>query len=570
MTADAGPVVHWQQVSMRYPEAAADALTSFDHRLPEGEFALVMGRTGSGKSTVLRTVDGSVPHATGGTLRGRVLTAGRDTADHPPRDLADVVAAVSQRPSDGFVADTVEDEVAYGMECLGVDPPVMRRRVEETLDLLGLVELRRRSPTRLSGGQQQRVALAAAFAAHPKVLLLDEPTSALDPPAAEEVLSAVQRIVHDLGTSALVAEHRLERVVAFADSAVVVEAAHALGASMEAALAGSPVVPPVVALGRLLGWHPLPLSVRDARRMAIADPRLNPGATIAPAASPHRSGGGEVVATLRGVHAGYGPVTALRGVDLDLRAGHVHALMGRNGAGKSTLLHALVGLHRPRAGSVRVRGHDPTALRPRDVLRYIGLVPAEPGDLLLCDRVDAELEFADRHGGLLPGRTEAVLAELLGDLMPALNLAAHPRSLSSGQRLALALAIVLALEPAVVLLDEPTRGLDYPTKARTTAVLARIAASGCSVLLVTHDVELAAAACDHVSILADGEIIASDRADVVLRGSPAFAPQVAKVLAGIADRGWLTVADVAAGLGLEPDGGGPPGRMPRPASGGRR
>jgi energy-coupling factor transport system ATP-binding protein len=567
MTGRIEPVVVWQEVGVRYPEAAADALTGLDHRLPSGEFGLLMGRTGSGKSTVLHTVDASVPHATGGTLRGRVLTAGRDTAEYAPRDLADVVAAVLQRPSDGFVADTVEDEIAYGMECLGVDPAVMRRRVEETLDLLGLVDLRRRAPGRLSGGQQQRVALAAAFAAHPKVLLLDEPTSALDPPAAEEVLSAVQRIVHDLGTTALVAEHRLERVVAFADSAVLVEAGHAAGGPVDEALAGSPVVPPVVALGRLLGWHPLPLSVRDARRAALADDRLREGARAHPGGPSRQLPGGEVAASLRGVHAGYGSVTAVRGVDLDLRTGQVHGLMGRNGAGKSTLLHVLVGLHRPRSGSVRLRGVDPAALRPREVLRRVGLVPADPGDLLLCDRVDAELALADRHGDLPPGRTRAVLAELLGDLMPALDPAAHPRSLSSGQRLALALAVVLAHEPDLVLLDEPTRGLDYPTKARTTAVLRRIAASGRSVLLVTHDVELAAAACDHVSILADGEVIASDRADVVLRGSPAFAPQVAKVLAGIAEPGWLTVDDVATGLGL---GGRAEdlGRVLRPAGGG--
>lgn len=182
---------------------------------------LLVGPSGVGKSTLLGAVSGLVPHFTGGTLRGRVMVDGRDTRTHKPRELADLVGTVGQDPLSHFVTDTVEDELAYGMESLGLASDVMRRRVEETLDLLGLAGLRDRPIATLSGGQQQRVAIGSVLTPHPKVLVLDEPTSALDPAAAEEVLAVLQRLVHDLGTTVLMAEHRLERVVQYADQVVL-------------------------------------------------------------------------------------------------------------------------------------------------------------------------------------------------------------------------------------------------------------------------------------------------------------------------------------------------------------
>ncbi|MFB6619180.1 ABC transporter ATP-binding protein, partial [Streptomyces sp. NPDC056367] len=263
-------MIRFEQVSVTYDGAAGPSLQGLDLVIPEGELTLLVGPSGVGKSTLLGAVSGLVPHFTGGTLRGRVTVAGRDTRTHKPRELADVVGTVGQDPLAHFVTDVVEDELAYGMESLGLAPAVMRRRVEETLDLLGLNELRDRPLATLSGGQQQRVAIGSVLTTHPKVLVLDEPTSALDPAAAEEVLAVLQRLVHDLGTTVLMAEHRLERVVQYADRVLLLPApgaAPVLGAPSEV-MAVSPVHPPVVSLGRVAGWSPLPLSVRDARRLA--------------------------------------------------------------------------------------------------------------------------------------------------------------------------------------------------------------------------------------------------------------------------------------------------------------
>ncbi|WP_262004810.1 ATP-binding cassette domain-containing protein [Streptomyces sp. FIT100] len=779
-------MIRFENVSVTYADAATPTVAGVDLTVPEGELVLLVGPSGVGKSTLLGTVSGLVPHFTGGTLRGRVTVDGRDTRTHKPRELADVVGTVGQDPPAHFVTDTVEDELAYGMESLGLAPDVMRRRVEETLDLLGLAGLRDRPIATLSGGQQQRVAIGSVLTPHPKVLVLDEPTSALDPAAAEEVLAVLQRLVHDLGTTVLMAEHRLERVIQYADQVVLLPeagAAPVMGTPADI-MAVSPVHPPVVSLARLAGWSPLPLSVRDARRRAaplrsrLADADASASASLEPGASPrtpvrppavspiagqlrneprpgirallhrllgrnadtpdarpeargpanphdthptpglpprptearphphqptaadgetpttdgpapkpearalpyrptaadgptgahdtqpaqhrpapansetpttagpapdlpprtaedqphphqtaaadretpttagttpeipartnedqphphqtaaadretsttggpaaeipartggaggkpspaegrgrpHRSAAGDgeapatdgtrahahalagAVAEARRLGVRRGRVEALSGVGLAVGPGETVALMGRNGAGKSTLLNVLVGTVEPTSGSVRVGGGlTPHRTHPRELIRHVGLVPQEPRDLLYADTVSAECTAADADAGAAPGTCRGLVTALV----PGVADATHPRDLSEGQRLALALAIVLTARPSLLLLDEPTRGLDYAAKARLVAVLRGLAAEGHAIVLATHDVELAAELAHRVVILADGEVVADGPTADVVTSSPAFAPQVAKILA---PQPWLTVAQVEAAL----------------------
>ncbi|WP_306313323.1 ABC transporter ATP-binding protein [Streptomyces hydrogenans] len=578
-------MIRFENVSVTYEDAAGPTLRGVDLTVPEGELVLLVGPSGVGKSTLLGAVSGLVPHFTGGTLSGRVTVDGRDTRTHHPRELADLVGTVGQDPLAHFVTDTVEDELAYGMESLGLAPAVMRRRVEETLDLLGLAELRDRPIATLSGGQQQRVAIGSVLTTHPKVLVLDEPTSALDPSAAEDVLAVLQRLVHDLGTTVLMAEHRLERVVQYADRVLLLPEA-VLGTPAEI-MAVAPVHPPVVALGRLAGWDPLPLTVRDARRRAgelrarltgqhpagpLPRPAPAPGphaqdgpVSAPPASEARRSGGGapasraakslfrrrrapapapETDAPLVDVDrlaVRRGRVEALRRVDLRVAPGEVVALMGRNGAGKSTLLSTLVGMIAPTSGTVRVSGLVPHATDPRDLIRRVGLVPQEPRDLLYAETVAEECAAADADAGAPPGTCRALVTELV----PGVTDATHPRDLSEGQRLALALAVVLTAAPPLVLLDEPTRGLDYAAKARLVARLRALAAAGHAIVLATHDVELAAELVDRVVIVAGGEVVADGPTAEVVVSSPAFAPQVAKILA---PEPWLTVEQVEEAL----------------------
>ena len=301
----------------------------------------------------------------------------------------------------------------------------------------------------------------------------------------------------------------------------------------------APVAPPVVELGRLAGWSPLPLSVRDARRRAT-DLSTRLRGCPPPAAAPQPTG--DVVAEVRNLVVRYSAASrpALRGVDLSLRAGEVVALMGRNGAGKSTLLSALVGLRGPDSGSVTVGGAAPAGLAARDLVRRVGMVPQDPGDLLYADAVGDECAESDRDAGAAPGTTADLLAALLGPIDPG----THPRDLSEGQRLALALSIVLTARPPVVLLDEPTRGLDYAGKAELARIVADLAADDHAVLLATHDVEFAAHVADEVVVMAEGEVVSSGSPRRVLAESPSFAPQVTKVLGPP----WLVVEEVAAAL----------------------
>ncbi|MCK6211131.1 ATP-binding cassette domain-containing protein [Georgenia sp. EYE_87] len=564
-------MIRFEDLSVTYPGADASVLSHVDARVEEGELCLVVGATGSGKSTLLGAAAGRVPHFTGGLLSGRVLVDGRDTRDHLPRDLADVVGIVAQDPPAGFVTDTVEEELAFGMEQIGVAPALMRKRVEEVLDLLGLARLRDRALADLSGGEQQRVAIGAVLTAQPRVLVLDEPTSALDPAAAEDVLAALARLVHDVGITVLLAEHRLERVVQFADRVIsLAPGGEAVSGPPARVLAGSAVAPPVVELGRWAGWDPLPLSVRDARRLAgplldrlsgtasLSARRECPDAPFGVADGrsgharrrgelPGAAGAGAPVLEARGVRVRHGDVDAVRGVDLTLRAGEIVALMGRNGSGKSSLLWALQGQGPRSGGTVRLAvpgdgegaalGPDPATLAPAVARRHVALVPQTPSDLLYLPTVAEECTAADEQAGAAPGAAR----DVLDALAPGTPDAAHPRDLSEGQRLALALAVQLTGRPGVLLLDEPTRGLDYTGKTRLAGLLRSLRQLGRAVLLATHDVEFVAGCADRVVLLAGGEVVADAPARAVLHDSATFSPQVAKILRPL---DVLTVDDV--------------------------
>jgi energy-coupling factor transport system ATP-binding protein len=535
-------VIRFDDVSFTYTGATRPTLSHVGLQIPEGELCLVVGETGSGKTTLLRAINGLVPHFSGGTLSGTVTIDNRTTQANRPRDLADVVGFVGQNPLASFVTETVEDELAYTMENLGIPTDAMRRRVEDTVDLLGLHDLRERSLRALSGGQQQRVAIGAVLTASPRVLVLDEPTSALDPAAAEEVLSTLARLVHDLGLTVVLAEHRLERVLPFADRVVLLpgDGAPLVQGTPEEVMRTATVAPPLVELGRLIGWDPLPMSVRDARRQAsVLRDRISLHRPLTIAID---SGAKQAeAASARQLCADYGRTVALDSVDLSVNAGEVMVLMGRNGSGKSTLLTTLAGGRSPTRGSVQVGGRDPNKLGPADLIRSVGLVPQDPGILLYGESVGAECRTADKVSHLTEGSTLHTLERVL----PGMPMDRHPRDLSEGQRLALALGVVLAPSPLVLLLDEPTRGLDYPSKDRLIVVLRELAGAGHAIVMATHDVELAARVADRAVVLADGELIADGPARQVVCHSPIFAPQVAKVLA---PDEWLTVDEVRGAL----------------------
>ena len=503
-------MIRFNHFGFTYPGASRPALVDVTSVLGPGELGLVMGLTGAGKTTLLKAVTGLVPHFSGGEMRGSVTVAGKDTSRTTPRQLAGQVGYVGQDPVAGFVTDLVEDELAYSMEQQGLDRPVMRTRVEEVIDLLGLNDLRQRPIATLSAGQAGRVAMAAALTTHPEVLVLDEPTSALDPAAAEEVMAAISRLVHDLDMTVLMAEHRLERVVQFADIGLYIDLeGRVISGDVRSVLSLSAVAPPVVQLGRRLGWPSTPLTVREARRLVTAD--------YAKAQSRDKKVAGPVVLCAKDVTVTYpGGLKAVDSVSVTLRGGEITALMGRNGSGKTSLLWALQG-HGP-PGALKTdqtkRRHRP----PDQPRTKVALVPASPTDLFWANTVEAEL------GSPAAG---ALWSKLAPEVPPK----AHPRDLSEGQRLKLALAIQLSAECPVVALDEPTRGLDYQAKDNLAALLHNLANQGQAVLVASHDVEFLALVAARVIWLAGGQVIAEGPAARLLTSVPAHAPQMAKVFA---------------------------------------
>jgi energy-coupling factor transporter ATP-binding protein EcfA2 len=531
-------MIKFSNVSLIYPNSTTTVLENLNLEIAEGEMVLVIGPTGSGKSSLLRLINGLVPHHTGGILAGDVSVDGHSTQLVKPGGMAHLIGIVGQNPAHGFVADTVEEELAFGMETLNLPPDVMRKRVEEVLDLLSLSMLRNRTIATLSGGEQQRVAIGSALVAHPKVLVLDEPTSALDPIAAEEVLSILHRLVHDLSLTVVIAEHKLERVIQFADRIVHIDGVGVTQiGTPEEILMHSPIAPPIIHLARALGLKEIGVSVREMRRMTAEIREKDYAPLDAVTSSP-----GDPIIKVQDLSVTYEGKHALKSVSATISSNEIVAIMGRNGAGKSSLLKSLAGISELSSGAVEVSGLNPQNLKGKDRRRSIGFIPQEPSDLLYGQSVRIECEQADKDNQIPSGTT----AQTLQQLVPGISPTTHPRDLSEGQRLGLALSIVLSSNPAVLILDEPTRGLDYQAKKELTTILIEFArVTNKCVVLATHDVELVAELASRVLFLADGDIVADGSTLDVLLSSPAFAPQVSKVMS---PQPWLKVSDVVAAI----------------------
>ena len=525
-------------LTFRHTDALRPALAGVTLHLPAGSFALLAGESGAGKSTLLRVLGGLVPQLSGGHLTGDVLLAGQPLT---PARASDLVGSVFQDPETQAITDDVTDEIVFALEQAGLPADTMRVRLEEVLDLLDLVPLRRRALATLSGGERQRVMIAAALARQPQVLLLDEPTSQLDPQSADAVLQALVRLNHDLGLTIVLAEHRIERVLPFADT-IVLLGPHGVGARV-----GTPreligeiaVPPPLVQLGRALGWQPLPLTVRDGMRFARTIPP--PSATLEPPQQAATFRDGALLA-IRDLRVEIGARRVLDDLSLVLRAGETTVLLGRNGSGKTTLLRAVVGLVRATAGDIQLDGHTIRGLPTATICRSIGYLPQDPQALLFAETVRAEL-LTTLHNHELPA--DAGVDLLLGELGLAAVAQSYPRDLSVGERQRVALGAIMITRPRVLLLDEPTRGLDSQIKQQLAAILGTWRARGTATLIVTHDVEFAAQVADHAILLAEGRVLNAGTAAAVLGASPLFAPQIARLFPG---RGWLTAQQALAGI----------------------
>ncbi len=538
-------MIQLRSVTYTYPNRESPALDAVDLVVEAGEFVVVTGPSGSGKSTALRTINGLVPHFSGGAISGEVLVNDLQVIQDGPQVISRHVGFVSQNPEAQTILEKVEPEIAFALENAAVPWLEMHERVEEAMARLGLTSLRSRAITTLSGGERQRVAIASALALRPKILVLDEPTSQLDPKSAAEVLHILRDLNRDLGLTIVLAEHRLERVLPYADTMAYFENGRVLAHdTVRRTLAYISQPPPLVDLARRQNWDPVPLTLDEAQK-------LIPAQATRPAEQQNPDKGGpsspldlaDPILQTRGLTFSYtNHVLALDKVDLALHRGEVLAIMGQNGSGKSTLLRCIIGLLDPSAGDVLLNGesvleHDTVALA-----RRIAYLPQYPDDLLYAETVHQELEITlDNHEIVSEERIEAALDDLgLAGLEEA-----YPRDLSTGQRQRVALGAITVSQPEILLLDEPTRGQDGQIKQQLVSIWKRWKDSGMGLIVVTHDVELAVQLADRVLILAEGKIEAYGSLVEVLSSSATFAPEIARLFPG---SGWLTVGDAVDGL----------------------
>jgi energy-coupling factor transport system ATP-binding protein len=451
-----------ERLTFAYPGAAAPALRDVSLALEPGETVAVLGPSGSGKSTLVRALAGLVPHFHGGRFEGRVEVAGLDTRRHRPAELAGRVASVFQDPEEQVVLTGVEAEVAFGLENLGTPPPLIVPRAREALAAVGTLHLAARPVTQLSAGELQRVCLASALALEPELLLLDEPTSQLDPEAAEAFLE----LALGLGIAVVCSEQRPAGVLARCDRVLFLEGGElVLDAPRDEALA----------------W------------LARYRPAYLPREPLLPSNTVLLGGGdarGEVACRIEGVRFAYaGGPPVLDGAELELRRGEIVALLGPNGVGKTTLGKLAAGLLEPAAGRVERRGRACYLLQ-------------DPGRYLVRERADDEVALA-------VGGDRARAAAALAAVGLAGREAVHPRDFSTGERERLALAAVLVAEPDLLVLDEPTRGVD-PERKDELAELLRAQAAGRATLVITHELVFAGLVADRVvSLGPDREAVAA-------------------------------------------------------------
>ena len=548
-----------QDLIYYYPDRKKPALNQINLQIEEGEFLLLIGGSGSGKSSLARVLAGLIPEFYGGRFGGQVYFQNRNLKEFKRRNLVQEIGIVFQDPEKQLVMAGVEAEVAFGLENLGLPPREMLRRVAEVMSFMDLEGVKQEFTAQLSGGLKQKLALASVLAMYPRVLILDEPTSQLDPVAAEAFFNLIKQLNEEIGLTIVLIEQRLERCFHLADRILLLEDGQIRYNGSPEKYSGwanarkIPLVPPVGNLLAQLGFSTVPLTIKKARQLLQANynlrepsplsTRYNP-LPVVPVKANFKDG-----LTLKKVWFTYPRgKEALRDINLQISTGELVAILGANGAGKTTLLKVAVGLLSPGRGQVLVpeterldgRKKSKKNLGKRNGLLYSGIVAylaQNPNDYLFHDTVEEELLFSLKNFQLEDqGRIEAVLNNL--DLKKYRE--TNPRDLSSGERQRVALASLLVTQPRFLLLDEPTRGMDYGLKREMGRILTELVKQGLSVLVVTHDVEFAALYASRVIMMFDGQIISDGPVGEVLGQSFFYTTQIGKMCRGLVD-GILTL-----------------------------
>lgn len=525
-------ILRIEDLSFSYPDVEKSTLSGISLNIQPGEFVLLCGASGCGKTTLLRLLKKEI--APFGKLTGGIYYK-----DKPQNELDELVSAseigfVQQSPDEQIVTDKVWHELAFGLENLGVEKSVIRRRVAEMANYFGINQWYHRDTDSLSGGQKQLLNLAAVMVMQPQILILDEPTAQLDPIAASEFIATVKKLCGELGVTVIIAEHRMEELFPVSDRVVVMEDGKIIADSVPSDVGNklknhsiSRGFPSAVRIFQQLGGEgDCPLTVGECRKFLYKEYGSKQGRTVeAEPAVP-----GKKIMEIKDVWFRYQKDSPdiLRGVSADVFKGEVYTLIGGNGSGKTTLLNVLAGLDRPYKGRVSVGGERLKGSVPR-----IALLPQDPLSLFVRDTVkDCYLEVLEFTGREKSG-FEAEIGKIASTLGVAGLLERHPFDLSGGEAQKCALGMLLLQRPEIFLLDEPTKGLDAFYKEELAELLLRLTESGTTVIMVTHDLEFAAEVSDRCGLLFDGEIVSEDRAKLFFAGNSFYTTSAGRIARGI-------------------------------------
>jgi cobalt transport protein ATP-binding subunit len=554
-------IVEIRDLHYSYPNARAQALKGVDLTVDEGEFILLTGPSGCGKTTLCRCLNGLIPHFYQGELEGEVTVTGLSIRENSTAKLAQNVGLIFQNPDNQIFALTVEKDVAFGLENLGIPKEQMLEDIDWALEKTGISHLRERGTHELSGGQKQRLSIASILAMRPKILVLDEPTSFLDPLGAIRIFKVLEALNRDHGITIILIEHRVDLASQYVDRVILVSDGRILrtGApeevfTLEETRLTGVGIPKILELSkrlnqRGLAFEPLPLSpdsfieqlernippmdVRRAKKTVVQDLE---GFTGEHNMSP--------IIRVEDVSYAYpSGVQALNGVSLTIHKGEFVAIMGENGAGKTTLVKHFNGLLRPQEGRIMVDGVDVSQVSVASLARKVGLVFQNPDDQLFSENVESEISFALNNFGFEKG----VVEKRVNWALNLLNLEQYRKSspfiLSGGERKRVALASVLAWDPEIVVLDEPTIGQDYSQKERLRHFLMQLRTQGKTTIIVTHDVEFVAECKPRIVLMADGDIIADGSTKEIMTDAEAMErasvspPEITKIFSRLSHHG---------------------------------
>ncbi len=528
-----------ENLTVSFPETASPVLENVNFLLHQGDFAVLCGPTGCGKTTLLRICKPELTPLC--EKQGRVLFEGQDAASLSRLDSASGIGFVMQHPEQQIVTDKVWHELAFGLENMGLPIDVMNRKIAEITSYFDIEDLLDRDPATLSGGQKQLLNLASVIIMQPRLLLLDEPTAQLDPIAAAEFLHTLYRLNQDFQITILIAEHRLGDVLPLANSMLLMDRGTVVQQAeprriLENLAHDHPVLlgmPAAVRIYHALGMNgTCPISVNDARRSLMPHLQFRPISVseTAPQTAPALS--------FSGVYFRYERRgrDILQDLSFSVAAGELYCLIGGNGAGKSTVLAVTSGLHRVYAGEIRIFGHRIRDYKDRSLHRNcVTLLPQDVQTVFLCNTVREELAEIDRD-------FSSHLRDFPFDLTPLLE--QHPYDLSGGEQQIAALAKVMLTNPRLLLLDEPTKGLDAQSKRCLAEVLHGLTAQGVTVLMVTHDIEFAADHADRVGFLSRGQLVSADTPHRFFPSNAFYTTAVCRIARGFCD-GAVTVDDIA-------------------------